>query len=76
MRLPPIMPDLIGQRFVMGQAVSHYTPVKHGFCVSPASCLYSSFHRFVDAGIDSRDWGTPPGADLPAVGTPKTRRMD
>jgi putative transposase len=35
----------------------HYNPVKHGLCQSPADWEFSSFHRFVDQGIYSTDWG-------------------
>lgn len=48
----------------------HYNPVKHGLCESSASWPYSSFHRFVEAGIYSRDWGMSPVADIPTGGTP------
>ena len=37
----------------------HYNPVKHGYARSPASCAYSSFHRWVGLGF-SHDlrWGS------------------
>ena len=43
----------------------HYNPVKHGYCLTPAEWLYSSFHRSVKQGLYSADWGnnSPPGAD-------------
>jgi hypothetical protein len=42
---------------------------KLGPCDRHASWPYSSFHRFVEAGIYSRDWGNTPVADVPTVGT-------
>lgn len=35
----------------------HYNPVKHGLVASPLEWPYSSFRRFVDAGIYAADWG-------------------
>jgi putative transposase len=35
----------------------HYNPVKHGLVTAPISWPYSSFHRFVEGGICSADWG-------------------
>jgi putative transposase len=34
----------------------HYNPVKHGYVVRVADWPYSSFHRYVRAGVYSRDW--------------------
>jgi putative transposase len=36
----------------------HYNPVKHGLCQTPADWPYSSFHRFVQAGVYRSDWGS------------------
>ena len=39
----------------------HYNPVKHGYVASPELWPYSSFRRFVLAGVYEADWGaTPP----------------
>jgi putative transposase len=35
----------------------HYNPVKHGFAGCPHAWPYSSFHRFVEAGLCAADWG-------------------
>jgi putative transposase len=35
----------------------HYNPVKHGHAASPADWLYSSFHRWVQAGVYDAEWG-------------------
>ena len=35
----------------------HYNPVKHGYVASVVEWPYSSFHRFVEAGIYSKGWG-------------------
>jgi hypothetical protein len=45
-----------------------YNPVNHRLGESPVGWPYLNFHRFVEAGIYSRDWGTTPVADVPAVG--------
>ena len=34
----------------------HYNPVKHGYVSSVGQWRYSSFHRWVDAGIYPADW--------------------
>jgi putative transposase len=34
----------------------HYNPVKHGYASSAAEWPYSSFHRFVQAGLYSAGW--------------------
>ena len=36
----------------------HYNPVKHGFCNHASEWKYSSFHRYVNQGVYSIDWGT------------------
>ncbi|MDA8164700.1 MAG: transposase [Desulfobacteraceae bacterium] len=35
----------------------HFNPVKHGLASSPIEWPYSSFHRYVEAGIYPTDWG-------------------
>ena len=35
----------------------HYNPVKHGLAQSPGDWPYSSFSRFVEAGLYPPDWG-------------------
>jgi putative transposase len=35
----------------------HYNPVKHGLAASPADWPFSTFHRFVRAGLYPADWG-------------------
>ena len=35
----------------------HYNPVKHGLARSPKDWLYSTFHRYVQAGIYAMEWG-------------------
>jgi len=35
----------------------HYNPVKHGLASSASSWPYSSFHRYVRAGVLPADWG-------------------
>jgi putative transposase len=35
----------------------HYNPVKHGWVAQVADWQYSSFHRFVEKGIYSSNWG-------------------
>jgi len=34
----------------------HYNPVKHGWCSTPADWRYSTFHRYVAAGLYPMDW--------------------
>ncbi|HEX5637400.1 MAG TPA: transposase, partial [Gammaproteobacteria bacterium] len=34
----------------------HYNPVKHGYCSQVKDWPYSSFHRFVTAGLYPEDW--------------------
>jgi putative transposase len=34
----------------------HWNPVKHGHAKSPLDWPHSSFHRFVDRGVYTRDW--------------------
>ena len=34
----------------------HYNPVSHGLVEAPKDWAYSSFHRFVQAGIYAEDW--------------------
>ena len=46
----------------------HYNPVKHGYAASPAGWPYSSFARFVRAGVYSEGWGLVPPASLAGMG--------
>ncbi len=36
----------------------HYNPVKHGYVLAPADWKWSSFHKWVDKGAYTLDWGT------------------
>ena len=36
----------------------HYNPVKHGLATAPKDWEYSSFHRYVNAGLYDEMWGT------------------
>ncbi len=36
----------------------HFNPVKHGYVKAPIDWSYSSFHRYVKAGVYPPDWGT------------------
>ena len=36
----------------------HYNPVKHGLARSPLDWPYSSFSRYVEAGVYAPDWGS------------------
>jgi len=42
----------------------HYNPVKHGYVSCPSDWEFSSFERYVEAGLYPKDWGTG-GVDLP-----------
>jgi putative transposase len=35
----------------------HYNPVKHGYATQVRNWQYSTFHRYVEQGIYSADWG-------------------
>ena len=35
----------------------HYNPVKHGYVVSPYEWQYSSFRKYFNNGMYSKDWG-------------------
>jgi putative transposase len=39
----------------------HYNPVKHGYVTQPGDWPYSTFHRYVRAGVYPKDWAS---ADL------------
>jgi len=41
----------------------HWNPVKHGLVEHAADWPHSSFGRFVDAGVYSRDWGLAAASD-------------
>ena len=36
----------------------HYNPVKHGYAKNVVDWPYSSFHRYVDENILTKDWGS------------------
>jgi putative transposase len=36
----------------------HYNPVKHGYVTQVRDWQYSTFHRYVEQGIYSADWGS------------------
>ncbi len=42
----------------------HYNPVKHGIVTAPKDWAYSTFHRYVEKGMYSPDWGAAP-VDIP-----------
>jgi putative transposase len=41
----------------------HFNPVKHGFVAAASGWPYSTFERFVRAGIYAADWGGNPACD-------------
>ncbi|UBF27358.1 hypothetical protein K9N68_05205 [Kovacikia minuta CCNUW1] len=43
----------------------HYNPVSHGLVAAPKDWAYSSFHRFVQAGIYAEDWGANEKIEFP-----------
>jgi len=44
----------------------HYNPVKHGHVTFARDWPYSTFHRLVNAGLYTADWGVGHVDDLPA----------
>ncbi|CAG1000445.1 REP-associated tyrosine transposase [Methylophilaceae bacterium] len=38
----------------------HFNPVKHGLVHKPDDWQFSTFHKHVDSGIYSKDWGSVP----------------
>ncbi|MGH8352507.1 MAG: REP-associated tyrosine transposase, partial [Pseudomonas sp.] len=46
----------------------HFNPVKHGHAVRAANWPYSSFKRFVDAGLYPENWGMAIDTKEPAAG--------
>ena len=44
----------------------HFNPVKHGLAGSPADWKYSTFHRYVEAGLYDDNWG---GSSVDLAGT-------
>jgi putative transposase len=40
----------------------HYNPVKHGLATTPLEWRWSSFHRYVKAGVLPADWAGVPGS--------------
>ena len=47
----------------------HYNPVKHGYVSAVSRCPYSTFHRWVNAGIYAADWAGD-GTEELAAGEP------
>lgn len=45
----------------------HYNPVKHRLAAAAIDWPYSSFRRYVEAGVYSADWGRP-SPDLEGIG--------
>ncbi len=43
----------------------HYNPVKHGLVSSPKDWIYTTFHRYVNNGTYSADWGCVKPIELP-----------
>jgi len=43
----------------------HWNPVKHGLVQRPIDWPWSTFHRFVKAGVYPADWGGAAARDLP-----------
>ena len=41
----------------------HYNPVKHGLVARTVDWPHSTFHRFVERGVYSRDWGVSNAAN-------------
>lgn len=41
----------------------HYNPVKHGLVATPAAWPYSTFARYVRAGVYASEWGGSPPID-------------
>ncbi len=46
----------------------HYNPVKHGLVNAPKDWPHSTFHRYVDKGLYSEDWGATPIVLTPNIG--------
>jgi putative transposase len=46
----------------------HFNPVKHGYVKAPIDWPYSSFHRYVKAGVYPPDWGAADVDFMPSVG--------
>ncbi len=44
----------------------HYNPAKHGHVARVANWPYSTFHRYVDQGLYSAEWGGASAEDIPA----------
>jgi putative transposase len=42
----------------------HYNPVKHGYAMRVADWPYSTFHRWVEKGVYSSEWGMGHADDL------------
>jgi putative transposase len=46
----------------------HYNPVKHGYVTTPTEWEYSSIHRFIQAGVLPKNWGSSDEFNLPNFG--------
>jgi len=46
-----------GRDFTQHVEYIHFNPVKHGLVEMPRDWLYSSFHRYVNDGLYSLNWG-------------------
>ena len=46
------------QDFINHIEYIHYNPVHHGLVTAPKDWQYSSFHRYVEAGIYDQMWGS------------------
>jgi putative transposase len=54
------------QDFIHHVEYIHYNPVKHGWATSATAWAYSSFRRYVRAGLYPADWGTIEAPVFPA----------
>jgi len=52
--------------FVRHMDYIHYNPVKHGHCRQVSEWPYSTFHRYVEEGVYSLNWGSDGVDDLVA----------
>ena len=48
----------------------HFNPVKHGYAQRAADWPYSSIHRYIAAGVLTRDWGAGEGEENGRFGEP------
>jgi putative transposase len=45
----------------------HFNPVKHGIVSAPRDWKYSSFHKYVERGIYTPDWGEGASVVVPGA---------